>query len=143
MNATRAGPAPCTNRKSCDALSQALPEDVVWPNSTTYALRNAYYSGRQAELHPRCFVTPRDTAAVSTAVRTLISHNEPFTVRCGGHTSFQGSNIGDGVTVDLVYLNDVSVAPDNTSVSIGANNRWYNVSRALDPLGSLCTRRAG
>lgn len=86
-------------------------------------------------MHPRCFVTPRRTEEVSTVIKILTSRNAPFTVKSGGHTAFAGgSNIADGVTVDLVYLNDVTVSADRRTVSIGPGNRWINVSEVLDPL---------
>lgn len=109
---------------------------MVWPDSSAYTLRNIYWSSRQTDLRPNCFVTPRNASAVSTVIKTLTSLNESFTVRAGGHTAFQGaSNIGDGVTIDLIYLNSVIVSPDKTTVSVGAGNRWINVSQVLDPLG--------
>ena len=61
----------------------------------------------------------------------------PFTVKGGGHGHFAGASSVDkgGVTIDLKYLNSITVAPDRKTVSVGAGNRWINVSEALDPLG--------
>lgn len=60
----------------------------------------------------------------------------PFNVKGGGHTAYAGgSSIDDGVTIDLVHLNDIDVSPDRKTASVGAGNRWINVSEALDPLG--------
>ncbi|KAK7450945.1 FAD binding domain-containing protein [Colletotrichum acutatum] len=93
---------------ACRVLSDRLPGKVSYPNSTQYAISNNYWSAPQAE----------------------------FTVKSGGHMAFAGgSNIEDGVTVDLARINQVTVSDDRQTVSIGPGNRWYNVSQVLDPLG--------
>ncbi|KAK3359646.1 hypothetical protein B0T25DRAFT_420343, partial [Lasiosphaeria hispida] len=119
----------------CNVLSTALPELVAFPNSEPYAISSTYWSQRQSELHPGCFVTPKTTAHVSGAIKVLTTLRAPFTVKSGGHTSFAGSNIQGGVTIDLRFLTSIKVAADRKTVSIGPGNRWVNVSEALDPLG--------
>ncbi|KAI8680499.1 FAD-binding PCMH-type domain-containing protein [Fusarium keratoplasticum] len=122
-------------RDACTALAAALPGNVAYPNTTPYIQANNFWSDRQAEVHPQCFVTPRSTEQVSSVIKILTSRNAPFTVKSGGHTAFAGgSNIADGVTVDLVYLNDITVSADRQTVSVGPGNRWINVSETLDPL---------
>ena len=52
------------------------------------------------------------------------------------HTPFAGSaNIQGGVTVDTSGLNQVTVALDKKSVSVGPGNRWGEVYSKLDALG--------
>lgn len=101
----------------------------------SYAWSNIYWSVQQSEVHPKCFVTPRSPEEVSTVMKTLTARNAPFTVKGGGHTPFAGSsNLADGVTIDLTYLNDITVSADRLTVSVGGGCRWSNVSEALDPL---------
>ncbi|KAH7128080.1 hypothetical protein B0J13DRAFT_143412 [Dactylonectria estremocensis] len=120
---------------ACAALAAALPSDVVYPNTAAYIQANNYWSDRQAEVHPRCFVTPRSTEAVSTVMKMLTWLDAPFTVKSGGHTAFAGgSNMADGVTIDLVHLRAITVSADRRTVSVGPGNRWINVSQTLDPL---------
>ncbi|KAJ0363036.1 hypothetical protein COL26b_013142 [Colletotrichum chrysophilum] len=122
--------------EGCNLLASQLPGRVSFPNSTQYALSNIYYSGRQAEIHPACFVTPEDTEDVATTMKILTSSSIPFTVKSGGHTAFDGgSNIAHGVTVDLVRLNQIVLSDDRQTVSVGPGNRWANISETLDPLG--------
>jgi FAD/FMN-containing dehydrogenase len=45
------------------------------------------------------------------------------------------SSIDDGVTIDLVHLNDVKVSSDRQTVSVGSGNRWGNVTEILEPMG--------
>ncbi|OHF02946.1 FAD binding domain-containing protein [Colletotrichum orchidophilum] len=114
----------------------ALPGGVSYPNSTQYAISNNYWSAPQAETRPACFVTPKSTEEVFIIIKTLDSLSAQFTVKSGGHTAFAGgSNIEDGVTIDLARLNHITVSDDRRTVSIGSGNRWYNVSQVLDPLG--------
>jgi hypothetical protein len=109
---------------------------VIFPNSTLYDTHNFYWSERQSDLSPSCFVAPNTAQDVSTAVKVLTRHNAPFTVKGGGHTPFEGaSSIEDGVTITLASLTDITVSADRKTVSVGAGNRWINVSEALDPLG--------
>ncbi|KAK1992696.1 FAD binding domain-containing protein [Colletotrichum falcatum] len=122
--------------QGCTILASQLPGRVSYPNSTQYASSNIYYSGRQAEVHPACFVSPRDTDDVATTIKILTSASVPFTVKSGGHTAFDGgSNIAGGVTIDLVRLNQIIVSNDHQTVSVGPGNRWVNISETLDPLG--------
>lgn len=108
---------------------------MAYPNSTSYIQSNVYWSDQQSETHPQCFVTPRSQDSVSTVMRILIEHDAPFNVRSGGHIPYtEGSNIANGVTVNLVHLNEVEISPDRQTVSVGPGNRWGNVTDVLEPM---------
>jgi hypothetical protein len=48
-----------------------------------------------------------------------------FAVKSGGHRAFAGrSNAPGGITIDLRYLGDVSVAENRETVSLGPGNQW-------------------
>ncbi|KAF4583276.1 6-hydroxy-D-nicotine oxidase [Ophiocordyceps camponoti-floridani] len=113
-----------------------MPGTVSLPDSPEYRTANTYWSTRQSRVHPRCFVAPTSTSQVSETIRILSSLRTPFSVKSGGHAAFEnGSNTPNGITIDLVNLNDIIVSPGRQTVSIGPGNRWINVSRALDPHG--------
>lgn len=117
-------------------LSSLRPDLVVYQNSTSYAISNSYWSRRQSELGPNCFFTPHTASDVSLALSALTESRSPFTVKAGGHTAFAGgSSVDKGVTIDLLYLNDVVVSGDRDTVSVGPGARWGNVSSTLDRLG--------
>lgn len=117
-------------------LSSLLPNCVVYPNTTEYATSNTYWSARQSELGPNCFVTPHNASEVSTILKALTETQSSFTVKGGGHTAFpNGSSIDDGVTIDLAHLNEVTVHDDEKGVSVGPGARWGNVSTVLDSRG--------
>ncbi|KAF5670088.1 6-hydroxy-D-nicotine oxidase [Fusarium heterosporum] len=120
----------------CVALAEAFPGDVAYPNSRSYVQANSYWSERQAEVHPKCFVTPRTTEDVSSIIKTLTKRNTPFSVKSGGHTAFAGgSNAVGGITIDLKHLNHISISADRKTVSVGPGNKWINVSEVLDAQG--------
>jgi len=120
----------------CAALAAALPGAVAFPNSTAYAESNTFWSNRQSEVQPACFVTPRSTTEVSAAVKIITSYNVPFSVKSGGHTAFAGaSNAQGGITIDLRNLNKITVSDDRETVSVGPGNRWIEISTVLEPLG--------
>ena len=108
---------------------------MVYPNSTAYIEENTYWSNRQGEVYPACFVTPRSTANVSAIIKSLTANQAPFTVKAGGHTAFAGgSNVDQGVTIDLLHMTDIQVTNDSQTVSVGSGSRWIQVTEALDPL---------
>ena len=87
---------------------------------------------------------PRSAEDVSSAVSVLsllsgqtgFSDACKFAIRGGGHTPWGGSaNIEGGVTIDLKFLNQVDVSPDQTVVSVGPGNRWVDVYLKLDAVG--------
>ncbi|KAM7195018.1 hypothetical protein V8F33_006887 [Rhypophila sp. PSN 637] len=45
------------------------------------------------------------------------------------------NNVEDGVTIDLFRPTEMTISADRKTVSVGAGNRWINVSETLDPLG--------
>ena len=120
----------------CAALEAELPGDVSYPNTTSYVQSNYYWSDQQRETHPQCFVAPKTTSAVSSVIKILTKQNAPFTVKSGGHSPFAGgSNVANGVTIDLLHLDAIKVSADRQTVSLGPGNRWINVTETLDPLG--------
>lgn len=52
------------------------------------------------------------------------------------HTPWAGSaNIDSGITIDLTNLNQVTVASDRSTVTIGPGNNWGNVYGEIVPQG--------
>ncbi|TDZ37402.1 FAD-dependent monooxygenase yanF [Colletotrichum spinosum] len=136
LRVTLAQSASSRSDEACAVIASELPGKVAFPNSTQYAISSNYWSDRQAEVHRACFVTPESTEDVSDTVLLLKSIGAPFTVKSGGHTAFEGgSNIQDGITIDLARLNEIKLSPDNQTVSVGPVNRWIDIPEALDPLG--------
>ncbi|KAI9148298.1 FAD-dependent monooxygenase yanF [Paramyrothecium foliicola] len=127
--------ASCQHHTPCDALDAVLPGKVIYQGTEAYSVSNRFWSDRQSELQPECFVLPQSAKDVSATVAILVGYNSSFTVKAGGHTAYAGSNIQEGITIDLRLMSSISVADDRSSVSLGPGARWGEVANALDPFG--------
>lgn len=113
-----------------------LQGKVSYPQSSIYEAQNIYWSQQQTDVRSVCRVAPTAAVDVSATLLTLKFLGCQFAVRSGGHAAFTGaSNIEDGVTIDLVNLNQITLSADKTQASVGPGNRWINVYSKLDPLG--------
>lgn len=73
---------------------------------------------------------------VSTVVLVSRLTRCPFAVKGGGHAAFAGSSsINGGITIALEELNQIEVAADNKTVSVGPGNRWVNLYQELEKHG--------
>lgn len=122
-----------------------LDSKVSYPNQTQYTdSLGSYWSAQERSTSPRCIVEPRSVKDVSSAVfvlsllstRTGFTDACKFAIRSGGHTPWSGSaNIDGGVTIDMKFVNQVDVSPDQTVTSVGPGNRWVDVYLKLDVMG--------
>ncbi|KAF4550865.1 FAD-binding domain-containing protein 24 [Elsinoe fawcettii] len=119
----------------CETLDKALPGLVVYPNTTAFDTSNIYWSRRQ-DSSPSCVVLPRSPREVASALKTITANSFRFTVKGGGHTTFDGgSSLQNGIVISLDRIKGITIAPDRSIVSVGPGARWINVSEALAPLG--------
>jgi hypothetical protein len=137
--------APCfsSNLIQCTVLTlSSVSKRVTFPGQSAYdASVGSYFDGK-SRLAPNCIVQPESAEEVSAAVKVLttVSILKPcqFAVRSGGHTPIPGSNnIGDGVTIDLLYMNSTTYNPSNKVASILPAARWGSVYQTLEPLGRM------
>jgi FAD/FMN-containing dehydrogenase len=57
-----------------------------------------------------------------------------FAVKSGGHAAFAGaSSIEDGITIDLVKMDERKLSDDKKTVAVGPGNRWLDVYDYLTP----------
>ncbi|KAK3305084.1 6-hydroxy-D-nicotine oxidase [Chaetomium strumarium] len=83
-------------------------------------------------LSPSCIFLPSYVEDVSAAVKALSAGNCQFAIKSGGHNPTPGANdINDGVSIDLRYLNQTTLAPDRSFVSLGAGGNWVNAYHAF------------
>lgn len=118
---------------------------VSYPNQTEYTdSLGSYWSAQERSTSPKCVVEPRSAEDVSSAVfvlsllssRTAFTDACKFAIRSGGHTPWSGSaNIEGGVTIDMKFVNQVDVSPDQMVTSVGPGNRWVDVYLKLDAIG--------
>lgn len=72
---------------------------------------------------------------MSYAVNTLVDYETPFAIRGGGHMPISNAaNINSsGVLLSSSGLNQLILAPDQSTIEIGTGNIWSNVYEYLAP----------
>ena len=125
---------PISETSQCTDLQTQLPGKVDVESSNGYNAHLNYWSNRQNELMPTCFVSPANANDVSKAMKIIKQRQAPFTVKAGGHAPYASSNLEDGVVIDFVNLNTLDLAADQKSIDVGPGNRWKHVAAILDPI---------
>ncbi|KAI1267907.1 FAD-binding domain-containing protein [Xylariaceae sp. FL1019] len=127
----------------CEALEEAgLGSRLILPSDPGYyAEVNSWWAGNVRQ-NASCFILPRTTEEVATALSTLVQVNKSsksgnstsswnVAVRSGGHSSTGSSSTSNGVTIDLSYMNSSSYDAETNIASIQPGGRWQNVYRDL------------
>ncbi|EXJ89944.1 hypothetical protein A1O3_03011 [Capronia epimyces CBS 606.96] len=121
----------------CDALVAAgLGSLVLFPSDSAYAAREASYWAANARLGPTCIVQPKTTADVSKVLLVLSIAPGNFAVRSGGHSQWAGgSDIHDGVTIDLGAMRNASYDATTQLVSVQPGLSWVDVYEEVEKYG--------
>jgi hypothetical protein len=120
----------------CAFLEAVTPGEISYPESLIYQSESQYWSAQQASVSPVCRYSPTKIRHISIAVLAAQVTKCRFSVKSGGHAAFRGaSNIQDGITIDLVKLNEITVSSDKLQTRVGAGNRWIDVYSKLVPEG--------
>ncbi|KAI0386947.1 hypothetical protein F5Y04DRAFT_288746 [Hypomontagnella monticulosa] len=129
-----------------EALKGAFPTaQVVLPSTDEFtSLNTSYLSKAQAEFQPRAIFLPRDRDDVAKFIRVInpyaLQGIVKFAVRGAGQQPALGcNNIDNGITVDLRNLTGILLKDDNSTVSIGAGERWGEVYSKLQEKGLAVT----
>lgn len=125
--------------EQCENLTVAgLGTQLYYPTDASYKAREASYWSVDAALSPKCIVQPRTSAEVALALKTLANSSGKFAIRSGGHSQWAGgSDIADGVTLDLGLLSQTTYNPDTTLASIQPGPRWGDVFATLEAEGVI------
>ncbi|WP_018298118.1 FAD-binding oxidoreductase [Corynebacterium lubricantis] len=62
--------------------------------------------------HPALIIQPKNTEEVAEAVKWARANNQPIAVKGGGHSAPGHSMCDDGVVIDLVNMQEVTVDPE-------------------------------
>jgi FAD/FMN-containing dehydrogenase len=123
----------------CVAFSLLHPEAVFLRDTAEYSKSaNNYFAAFENEVDPMCIVRPRSAGELRKIVKYLstISPLPQVAIKGGGHTAWAGAaNIQDGVLIDMINFDEITVNHNTKTVSIGAGQRWGNVYKQLVPLG--------
>ena len=85
--------------------------------------------------HPLAIVYPQSSAEIAAIARRLATSNLPLAVRCGGHSIPGLSTCEDGVILDLLRMNAISVNPQGQTASVGGGAMLGDIDRAGAPDG--------
>jgi FAD/FMN-containing dehydrogenase len=117
-------------------LAADLSPLVLGPTDPGYLERESSYWASNARLHPSHIIQPRTTSDVSRVLQVLAGADGNFAVRSGGHSQWAGgSNIHDGVVIDLGLMTRITFSPETGLASIEPGPRWGEVYSALDNHG--------
>ncbi|KAI1129935.1 FAD-binding domain-containing protein [Nemania abortiva] len=125
----------------CESLEAVgLGDRLILPNDTGYNAEVDSWWARNSRQRADCFVLPRTSNEVATALTTLINvsssaSNFSIAVRSGGHSSTGSSSTVNGVTIDLSHLNSTAYNPETNIASIGPGGQWQYVYADLIEYG--------
>ncbi|KAJ7278481.1 hypothetical protein C8J57DRAFT_1434286 [Mycena rebaudengoi] len=136
-------PLPCAIFQNTTSLASK----TFFPNSAPYNEQEAtYYNSENIDLKPACRISPTSAADVSLIVKLATKSACKFAARSKGHMNWASglfswlyggsSNIGpSGFTIDLQKMNEITLAANQTTVTLGPGSSWGDVYAKLDPLG--------
>ncbi|KAH8658082.1 hypothetical protein BX600DRAFT_482576 [Xylariales sp. PMI_506] len=130
---------PAHNSSSvCEKLVLAgLKELIVQPDQALYHERISSYWCNNQKLRPWFIVQPTTAQEVSKVLTVLVDcPGCTFAVRSGGNMlSTGGSNISDGVTIDLGAMNKTTYDPETKIASLQPGSHWADAYRDLEKHG--------
>lgn len=78
-------------------------------------------------------MVPNTITEVTTIVNSLLTNDEKFAIKSGGHNPNQNfSSVAGGVLINLKRLTEVTYNQESRTVQVGAGNRWTAVIKALE-----------
>src|SRR4051812_24379379 len=122
----------------CKSVSGLFPNRVLFPTTSDkesvpeFQMIHSDRWSKTSILSPSCIFLPSRVEELSAAMKTLATGNCLFAIKSGGHNPIPGANdINKGVSIDLRYLNQTTLAPDRSFVSLGAGGNWMNAYNAF------------
>jgi hypothetical protein len=123
-------------------LISSHPDLKVYTRSSPHfqnlkAIWNLQYTTNE----PLALIRATSTSDISTVVKYCVSNKIPFTVRSGGHDLWGRSVVPGTVILDIRELNQIHLAEDRKSVTIGGGAQTGPMVDFLDAKGLVtpCT----
>ncbi|KAH7398516.1 hypothetical protein BKA66DRAFT_566111 [Pyrenochaeta sp. MPI-SDFR-AT-0127] len=106
---------------------------VLQRDSPEFKERNkSYFTAFNNGITPSGIAIPETAEDVAQLVREAVQCDAEIGVRGGGHTPWKGAaNIGNRLVIDMRNLTGITINADNSTVSIGAGERWGSVYEKL------------
>jgi FAD/FMN-containing dehydrogenase len=100
---------------------------------------SSYMFAQAAEITPACSIFPADTQDVVLTINILREAGATFAVKSGGHSTYStGSNVENGIVIDLCQLKNINISEDRKSVTVGSGCRFGEVYSKLENLNLGC-----
>jgi FAD/FMN-containing dehydrogenase len=124
-----------TTCKLLQVLEKAISIDL--PESSDFLTQQIeYWSTACGDLQPACIINPRTTDEIVAIVKQLLTNNETFAIKSGGHNpNNYFASVDGGPLISTKNLNELVLDITTETVRIGPGNRWDDVSAALDGSG--------
>ncbi|KAI0521217.1 FAD-binding domain-containing protein [Xylaria bambusicola] len=117
------------------ANGSATPE-YIDAQSNSYVNRTQVNWSSNNWQNASCIVSPQDVQDVARVIGIITSTQSPFSIRSGGHDFNKNhSTVENGVIIDMVNFNDITLSVDKSSITVGVGTRWGAVYQALNGTG--------
>ncbi|KAL7927014.1 hypothetical protein ACQKWADRAFT_327003 [Trichoderma austrokoningii] len=135
------------SQKAASILCEKLGADkVIFPDNGQDFHQNSgerdsssYMFAQAAEITPACSVLLADTQDVISAINIVRESGATFAVKSGGHSTYStGSNVENGIVINLSRLRDITISEDRKSVTIGSGCRFGEVYPKLEAVNLGC-----
>ncbi|KAI0409330.1 FAD-binding domain-containing protein [Xylaria palmicola] len=136
--------APSPAHRACASVKAAVKASAsgsgipafVDPQSELYTNRTRVNWSSNNWQNASCIVAPRDAQDVARVMSIITSTQAPFSIRSGGHDFNKNhSTVEDGLIIDLVNFDGISLSSDKASITVGVGVRWGAVYQALNGTG--------
>lgn len=98
-----------------------------------------YMFAQASDITPACNVLPADTEDVVLIVNVLREAGATFAVKSAGHSTYStGSNVENGIVINLSQLKDIHISEDRKSVIVGSGCRFGEVYNKLENVNLSC-----
>jgi FAD/FMN-containing dehydrogenase len=138
-SATDIGPLP---PQQLTGLISSHPNLKVYtPLSPHFQALKAIWNLEYAPNEPIALIRITTPSEVSIVIQFCVSHKLPLAVRSGGHDLWGRSLIDGAVILDIRELNQIVLAEDQKSITIGGGTQTGDVVKFLDSYGLVtpCT----
>src|SRR3989304_980025 len=115
-------------------LGAGMRGGVLLPGDDEYDAARAVFKA-MIDRRPAVIAQPADTADVQRAVRFAREHDLLVSVKGGGHSAQGYAVCEDGLMIDLVALNSVTVDPQARTALAGGGVNWGEFDAATQAHG--------
>jgi FAD/FMN-containing dehydrogenase len=136
---TDIGPRP--SPQLADLISKHPKLKIYTSSSPHFQGMKAIWNLEYAPNEPLALVRVTAPSEVSTVIKFCVTNNLPLAVRSGGHDLWGRSLIDGAVILDIRELNQIVLAEDQKSITIGGGTQTGDVVKFLDGYGLVtsCT----